>query len=89
MKTYNVVASSEKEPKTEVIYAYNGQFGIETTHLKEDANYFNEAVKLEVKVSHMFPGTNEEWNNYINECVIDTLKEQGITYTNDYGTFLK
>jgi hypothetical protein len=89
MKTYNVVASSEKEPKIEVMYAYNGQFGIETTHSEEEANYFKESVKLEVKVSLMFPGTTEEWDNYINECVIETLKREGITYTNDYGTFLR
>jgi hypothetical protein len=88
MKTYNVATSTEREPKTEVMYAYNGQFGIETTHSEEEASCFDEAVKLEVKVSLMFPGTTEEWNNYIDECVIETLKKEGITYTNDYGTFL-
>jgi len=89
MKTYNVIASKEKEPKIEVMYAFNGQFGIETTHSKEEASYFNEAIKLNVTVSHMFPGPIQEWNKYIDTCVIDTLKEQGITYTNIYGTFLK
>lgn len=89
MKTYNVIASSEKEPKTEIMYAYNGRFGIETTHYKEVANCYSNLVKLNVKVSHMFPGTIKEWNNYITECVIDTLKEQGITYTNGCGTFIK
>jgi len=32
--SHNVLASSEKEPKIEVMYAFNGQFGIETTHSK-------------------------------------------------------
>jgi len=89
MKTYNVTASAEREPKLEVMFAFNGQFGIETTHDFSEASLFSEAVKLNVKVSHMFPGTTDEWNRHIDYCITEELKKEGITYTNDYGTFLK
>lgn len=88
MKTYTVIASSEKEPKSEIMFAYNGQFGIETTSSESEANYFSEAIKIDLQVSRMFPGTTEEWSKYINECIIDTLTELGLTYSNVYGTFL-
>ena len=89
MKTINVKASEEIDPNIETMYAYNGTYGIETTHDKRLAEAYGPYVKLSVAVSSMFPGTFEEWNKHIDWCIIDTLKDSGLTYDNIYGTFLK
>lgn len=89
MKTINVKASDEEDPKIETMYAYNGPYGIETTHDRRLAAVDGKYVKLSVSVSLMFPGTFEEWNKHIDYCIIDTLKNNGLTYDNIYGTFLK
>jgi len=89
METIYVKASEEENPKIETMYAYNGPYGIETTHDKRLAEAYGTYVKLSVAVSTMFPGTFEEWNKHVGWCIIDTLKDSGLTYDNIYGTFLK
>jgi hypothetical protein len=84
MKTINVIASSEKNPVEEIMYVFNGNYGIESTHSKSEASLFAESIQVNLKVSHMFPGTFKEWNRYINECISDTLLDLGLAYKNKY-----
>ena len=89
MKTINVNASGEKTPKMEEIYVYNGQYGIELTHEIEEALLFPEAVKCNVSVSSMFPGTIEEWNNFIKECITEELVKNELVFKGTFDYFLK
>jgi len=89
MKTINVSATQDQNENEEVVYAINGQFGIETTSHEDEACYFPERIKCVVSVGQMFAGTHQDWQKYIDECVIDELTKQGLTYENSYGVFIK
>lgn len=69
------------------MYAYNGDFGIETSY--DNQSQWINCVEIEVKIGHMYPGTIEEWDSHIKACIVDELKEANLTHTTDYGTYLK
>ena len=72
------------------MYAYNGDFGIETCSEKSDAEYHQDnPVEVHAEIATMFPGTFEEWNRHIDNCIIAKLKKLGMTCTNQYGTYIK
>ena len=95
MKILKVKASTEKNPRIETWYAANNYpFGIICTQNRSEALACaqiseEEAICLKVQVSHIFPGTVEEWNRYIAGCIIDTLVANQMTRELYQGTFLK
>jgi hypothetical protein len=89
MKKVTVIASGEINPNIETKYAINGNYGIELIWDKNEAVMFAEAIECEICVSHIFPGTHEEWAKYIRDCVIERLQEEGLTYSSNYGVYLK
>ena len=88
IKLQNTVSTTtQSDPEKETHYAYNNSYGIETTKYKDEAlAYGGPVVECTVNVSSMFAGTHEEWAAYINECIIDTIKDSEIKiFENDCG----
>ena len=74
-----VSATTQQNPEIETHYAYNNAYGIDTTKYKDEAlAYSGKIVECKVAVSSMFAGTQEEWALYINECIVDAIKESEI-----------
>ncbi len=88
MKTIEVTTTKQENPRIETHYAYNGNYGIETTQDEDTPAWCPEAVQCTVKVATLFPGTIQEWNQYIHECIVDALKDAGLTEKCSYADFL-
>jgi len=88
MKTINVITTNQEDPRIETHYAFNGEYGIETTQDEDTPAWCPEAVKCTVKVAAMFPGTIEEWNRYIHECIVDELRGAGLITKHSYSEYL-
>ena len=86
MKTLTINTTSYKSEEDlknnaliETHYAYNGEFGIESSTYKMD-----ESIECKVYVSTMFPGTHEEWSRHIASIIEQSVIEMVDTYTNDF-----
>ena len=84
MKTIEVNTTSYKNDELkhadiETHYAYNGEFGIESSTYP-----VQESVKCKVYVSSMFPGTHEEWDRHIASIIEQTVVEHVPTFVNEF-----
>ena len=95
MKTINVTASAEESPRIETWYAANEYpYGVACTTDINEAEALasiskEEYVICKASVSHMFPGTPEDWNRYISGQIIDTMDEMGMLVSNIDGKFIR
>lgn len=89
MRTVQIKITSEDNPITEYLYAYNNEYGIAITNSEKEAQLHKEAIKVEVKAGHMYCNISEEWESYIRDCAISALVKEDLTITNSYGTYIK